>query len=150
MQTTSGTQCTVSGFKSSVASRAPSGSLACAGYRASHFVNQAVSPSEPAGWPAFASGVPSGATSLKAILVSDLFAGVGGGTTVFDELDQRSNSVLSLFIAAYFNAALSVQNASAPNYSPLPYSPADVVSQFNNGSPASEVVDFYTLVLVVA
>lgn len=148
VQTPGGTQCTVSGFKSSVASRVPSTVPACAGYKANHYVNRGVSPTQPSGWPTL-TGLPSGATQLKDILVSDLFPGVGGALTVFEELDQRPTSTLSLFIAAYFAAALTLQGAGVPGQSGLPYTTADVVSQYNNGAPLPAVVEFYMLVLIV-
>lgn len=148
VQTPDGTQCTVSGFKSSVTSRAPTNAPACAGYKPNHFVNRAVSPTQPNGWPTL-SNLPSGATQLKDILVTDLFPGVAPGVKVFDELDQRPGAHLALFIAAYFNAALTAQNAGVPGQSPLPYTTADVVTQFNGGSPSPEVVQFYSLLLIV-
>ena len=147
--TTSGTMCSVSGFKSALASRTPASPLPCGGFAPRRFYTLSTGGTPvAANWPALAFPAPSGATGPESLTFRDLFGGTAPTTRVLDILASNSPPDLALFVAAFFSAALAGQGAALPTGRvALPYTTADVVAQYANGAYAPEVIEFYTLVL---
>jgi hypothetical protein len=147
--TTNGTMCSVSGFKSSLASRTPGSPLPCGGYGPRRFytVSSGGTPAA-ANWPTLAYPAPSGATGPDSLTFRDLFGGTAPTTRVLDILATNSPPDLALFIAAFFTAALAGQGGAMPSGRvALPYTTADVVQQYANGAYNPAVIEFYALVL---
>lgn len=148
VMTTSGTQCTVSGFKSALASRQPASPTPCGGFAPSHFYAIDQGQVVAANWPLLSYPGAPGATGPADLQFRHVF----GGTDTrrfLDILATNSPPDLALFCAAYLNAAWAGQPAGVPaGRVALPYSTADVITQYNAGAYAPAVVEFYALVLV--
>jgi len=146
VMTTTGTQCTVSGFKSALASRVPASPLPCGGYGPKRFftVGQGGVP-QAANWPSLGGADPNTLT------FRDLFGGIAPTSRVLDILANNAPPDLALFVAAYFTVALAAQGgALPPGRVALPLTTADVVQQYANGNYDQAVIEFYTLVLTAS
>lgn len=145
--TTSGTMCSVSGFKSALASRTPASPLPCGGFAPSHFVGMDQGQLAPRNWPLLVYPGAPGATGPADLQFRQVFGGTESRRML--EILDSGPSDLKLFAAAYLNAAWAGQAAGVPpGRVALPFSSAEVIAQYNGGAYAAAVVEFYALVLV--